>query len=216
LLLEELTHGVKACNSDSYRHLESIIKKIEVPHVKFYLKMAVLPAQFWEVPEHKGEERKQNSHQVGTLVHESFDAAQSFECREDVGLLEAVQNVQGETLYSSCQDSSYHQQSPVCMVDSCTETDETHRYLSYYKDMMEYAQSQDWDTCEVEDELLLECVTRIILAALLKHTGLLPGHNTTYVYVLPFLLSMKNSCLLCNHVRFEVTTVNWISNNHVI
>jgi hypothetical protein len=191
LLVRELTCGAKICNGDSYRHLESIIKKIEVPDVRFYLRMALLPTQFWEVPEHIGKERKQNSHQKETLVRESFDAAQSFECREDVGLQEAVENVQGETLHNNCQDSSYQRQLPVCIADSCTEVDETHKYFCYYKDMMEYAQSQDWDTCEVEDELLLECVTRVVLAALLKHTGLLPGHNAKYVYVLHFFLCLS-------------------------
>ncbi|XP_021933596.1 probable E3 ubiquitin-protein ligase HERC1 isoform X3 [Zootermopsis nevadensis] len=178
MLLRELTHGVKACNDDSYRHLESIIKKIEVPDVRFYLRMALLPTQFWEVPKHVGNERRQILHQEQTLTHESFDAAQSFECREDAGLREAVENVKGECLYNSSQDSNYQQQSPVCIADCCTEIDEAHQYFCYYKDMMEYAQSQDWDTCEVEDGLLLECVTRVVLAALLKHTGLLSGHDT--------------------------------------
>jgi hypothetical protein len=185
-----LTFGAQTCNGDSYRRLESIIAKIEVPDVRIYLRMALLPTQFWEVPEHTGKERRQNLHQKGTtLVHESFDSAQSPVYRENSDLREDTENVQGATLQNSGQDSSYQGQLPVCVVDSHTVTDETQRHFCYYRDMMEHAQSQDWDTCEVEDEPLLECVTRVVLAALLKHTGLLPGYNSKYVYVLHFLES---------------------------
>jgi hypothetical protein len=185
VLLRELTFGAQACNDDSYRYLESIIAKIEVPDVRFYLRMALLPAQFWEAPEPMGKERRQNIHQKGmVLVHESFDAAQSSEYREDGGLREEGENVQGGTLRNNGQNANYQGQLPVCIADSHTVTDETHRHFCYYKDMMEHAQSQDWDTCEVEEEPLLECVTKVVLVALLKHTGLLPGYNIKYVCVL--------------------------------
>lgn len=195
-----MTCGAQTCNDDSYRHLESIIKNIEVPEARFYLRMALLPAHFWEVPEHIGKERRQNPHQNETLANESFDAVRSFEYRENVvGLGEEVENIQGETLHNNSQDSSYQRQLPVHTADSYTETDGTNRYFCYYKDMMEHAQSQDWDTCEVEDEPLLECVTRVVVAALLKHTGLLPGHNTKYVYVLHFL---DLPCKMCACIYF--------------
>ncbi|XP_071450243.1 probable E3 ubiquitin-protein ligase HERC1 [Hetaerina americana] len=42
-----------------------------------------------------------------------------------------------------------------------------------YETMMETAQAEDWDTCEVMDEPLLEKISRLILVTLLKHTGLL-------------------------------------------
>ncbi|XP_068081364.1 probable E3 ubiquitin-protein ligase HERC1 [Anabrus simplex] len=45
--------------------------------------------------------------------------------------------------------------------------------LLLYEDLMEHAQTNDWDTCEVEDEPFLESVTRVMLITLLKHTGLL-------------------------------------------
>ncbi|CAH1796720.1 unnamed protein product [Owenia fusiformis] len=40
-------------------------------------------------------------------------------------------------------------------------------------DMQEYAKCRDWDTCDVTDDPLLETVSRFLLAALLKHCGLL-------------------------------------------
>ncbi|XP_046401290.1 probable E3 ubiquitin-protein ligase HERC1 isoform X2 [Ischnura elegans] len=42
-----------------------------------------------------------------------------------------------------------------------------------YETMMETAQAEDWDTCEVVDEPLLEKISRLMLVTLLKHTGLL-------------------------------------------
>ncbi|KAK7862054.1 hypothetical protein R5R35_011478 [Gryllus longicercus] len=42
-----------------------------------------------------------------------------------------------------------------------------------YEQLLEHAQSHDWDTCEVEDEPLLELLTRVALVTMLKHTGLL-------------------------------------------
>ncbi|XP_049838129.1 LOW QUALITY PROTEIN: probable E3 ubiquitin-protein ligase HERC1 [Schistocerca gregaria] len=42
-----------------------------------------------------------------------------------------------------------------------------------YEDMIEYAQANDWDTCGLESNPVLEAISRILLAALLKHTGLL-------------------------------------------
>lgn len=183
MLLRELTFGAQACDGDSYRHLESIIAKIEIPDVRFYLRSALLPTQVWEVPEPVSKERRQSSLQkVATLVHESFDVAQSSVYREDGSLREEVETVQGGLLRNSGQNSSYQRQLPECIADSHTKKDETHRHFCYYKDMMEYAQAQDWDTCEVEDEPLLECLTRVVLTALLKHTGLLSGYNTKYVY----------------------------------
>lgn len=185
LLLRELTFGAQACDGDSYRHLESIIEKIEVPDVRFYLRRALLPTQFWEVPEPVSKERRQSSLQkVATLVHESFDVAQSSVYRENDNLREEVETVQGGASRNSGQNSSYQRQIPVCVADSHTVTDETHRHFCYYKDMMEYAQAQDWDTCEVEDEPLLECLTRVVLTTLLKHTGLLLRCNTKYVYIM--------------------------------
>jgi hypothetical protein len=187
-----LTFGAQTCNGDSYQRLENIIAKIEIPAVRIYLRMALLPAQFWEVLEPTGKER-QNLHQKGTaLVHESFDVAQSPVYRKDDELREDTENVQGATMQESGDDSSYQKQLAVCVAaDSRTATDETQRHFCYYKDMMEHAQSQDWDTCEVEDEPLLECVTRVVLAAVLKHTGFLPRYNSKYVYVLHFLELFK-------------------------
>lgn len=46
---------------------------------------------------------------------------------------------------------------------------------SIYEDLMEYAQANDLDTCEVESQPLLEMATRLLLATLLKHAGLLTG-----------------------------------------
>lgn len=185
LLLRELTFGALASDGDSYRHLESIIAKIEVRDIRFYLRRALLPTQFWEVPEPVSKERRQSSLQkVTTLVHESFDVAQSSVYREDDNLREEVETVQGGALRNSGQNSSYQRQIPVCVADSHTVTDETHRHFCYYKDMMEYAQAQDWDTCEVEDEPLLECLTRVVLTTLLKHTGLLSGCSTKYVHIM--------------------------------
>jgi hypothetical protein len=188
LLLRELIFGAQACDGDSCRHLESIIAKIEVPDVRFYLRSALLPTQFWEIPEPVNKERRQSSLQkVATLVHESFDAAQSSVYGEDDNLREEVETVQGGASRNSGQDSNYQKPLPACIADNHTMIDETRRHFCYYKDMMEYAQAQDWDTCEVEDEPLLECLTRVVLTALLKHTGLLSGCNTKYVYVLNFL-----------------------------
>lgn len=196
-MVRELTFGAHTCNGDSSRRLESIIAKLEIPDVRIYLRMALLPAQLWEVPEPTGNERRQNLHQKGTtLVHESFDAAQSPLYREDGDLREEMENMQGTTLQDSGEDSSYQGHLPVCVTDSDIVTDETRKHFCYYRDMMEHAQSQDWDTCEVEDEPLLECVTRVVLAALLKHTGLLPGYNSKYVYALHFLELFKKKLLL--------------------
>ncbi|PNF15872.1 hypothetical protein B7P43_G07996 [Cryptotermes secundus] len=179
ILVRELTFGAHTCNGDSSRRLESIIAKLEIPDVRIYLRMALLPAQLWEVAEPTGNEWRQNLHQKGTtLVHESFDAAQSPVYREDGDLREEMENMQGTTLQDSGEDSSYQGHLPVCVTDSDIVTDETRKHFCYYRDMIEHAQSQDWDTCEVEDEPLLECVTRVVLAALLKHTGLLPGYNS--------------------------------------
>lgn len=210
LLVRELTFGAHTCNTDSYRRLESIIAKIEIPDVRIYLRMALLPTQLWEVPEPTGKERRQNFHQKGTtLVHESFDAAQSPVYREDGDLREEIKNMQGATLQDSGEDSSYQGQLPVCVANSHIATDETRRHFCYYRDMMEHAQSQDWDTCEVEDEPLLECVTRVVLAALLKHTGLLPECNSKYVYALHFLeLFQKIYGFMCSiHMHFLICEI---------
>jgi hypothetical protein len=183
-----LTFGAQACDGDSYRHLESIITKIEVPDVRFYLRSALLPTQFWEIPEPISKERRQSSLQkAATLVSESFDAAQSSVYREDDNLREEVETVLGGASRNSGQDSSYQRQLPVCVADNHAVVEDTRRHFCYYKDMMEYAQAQDWDTCEVEDEPLLECLTRVVLTALLKHTGLLSGCNTKYVHLLNLL-----------------------------
>jgi hypothetical protein len=165
-----LTFGAQTCNGDGYRRLENIIAKIEIPDVRIYLRMALLPAQFWEVLEPTGKERH-NLYQKGTaLVRESFDVAQSPVYGKDCELREETENVQ-----ESGDDSS--------VADSHVATDETQRRFCYYRDMMEHAQSQDWDTCEVEGEPLLECVTRVVLAALLKHTGFLPRYNSIFIFL---------------------------------
>jgi hypothetical protein len=204
LLLRELTFGTRTCNGDSYRRLESIIAKIEIPDVRIYLRMALLPAQFWEALEPTGKERRQNLHQKGTtMVHESFDVAQSPVYRKDGDLREETENVHGATLQERDHDSSYQEQLPVCVADSCIVTDETQRHFCYYRDLMEHAQSQDWDTCEVEDEPLLECVTRVVLAALLKHTGFLPGYNSKYVYILQFLELFQNIYCFAYPIHFH-------------
>lgn len=38
--------------------------------------------------------------------------------------------------------------------------------------MEEMASSEDWDTCEVQDDPLLDATTRLLLAALLTHTNI--------------------------------------------
>ena len=53
-------------------------------------------------------------------------------------------------------------------------------HVCHYKDMIEYAQSQDWDTCEIDDEPYLECITCVVLITLLKHTGLLSTCISNY------------------------------------
>jgi hypothetical protein len=185
LLLRELTAGAQATDGDNYRHLESIIAKIEISDIRFYLRSALLATQFWEISEPVNKERRQSSLQkVATLVQEPFDAAGTSVFVEDDNLREEIEAVQGGVSRNSGQDSSYQRQLPVCIADSHKMIDEMHRHFCYYKDMMEYAQAQDWDTCEVEDEPLLGCLTRVILTALLKHTGLLSWCNTKYVYVL--------------------------------
>nr|CAD7438539.1 unnamed protein product [Timema bartmani] len=42
-----------------------------------------------------------------------------------------------------------------------------------YRDLVEYAQSCDWDTCDVVSEVQIEMLMAAVLVALLKHSGLL-------------------------------------------
>ncbi|KAG8223094.1 hypothetical protein J437_LFUL002042, partial [Ladona fulva] len=64
---------------------------------------------------------------------------------------------------------------PTTMVDILDLALTSNSQCLIYETMMEMAQSEDWDTCEVGDELLLEKITRLVLITLLKHTGLLQG-----------------------------------------
>ncbi|CAG7693965.1 unnamed protein product, partial [Allacma fusca] len=50
---------------------------------------------------------------------------------------------------------------------------ETGNVTCLYELMFEHAKSLDWDTCDVQDDLLLDSASRVLLLALLKHTGIL-------------------------------------------
>ncbi|XP_069694063.1 probable E3 ubiquitin-protein ligase HERC1 isoform X1 [Periplaneta americana] len=194
-VVRELTFAAQISSGDSYRHMESIISKIEMPDIRFYLSVALLPSHFWEAVHCVEQERRQNSHQKGVaLTQESTDIKRTSDFKEDTGGREEV-----ETVRSNGQEPGYQGQSLACNVDSQSLAEEAHKHFCFYKDLMEHAQSQDWDTCEVEDEPLLECVTRVVLAALLKHTGLLPAcdiKNTVHpaiweIYFMVFQLRRK-------------------------
>ncbi|KAG8576379.1 hypothetical protein GDO81_009838 [Engystomops pustulosus] len=96
---------------------------------------------------------------------------------------------------------------------------------SLWMSMQDYAISKDWDSASVSNESLLDTVSRFVLAALLKHTGLLaqasgesryqPGKSLAEVFrcvykVRSRLLACKNMELIQTH---SSSRERWASDN---
>ncbi|XP_057693796.1 probable E3 ubiquitin-protein ligase HERC1 isoform X8 [Corythoichthys intestinalis] len=84
---------------------------------------------------------------------------------------------------------------------------------SLWISMQDYAISKDWDNASLSNESLLDTVSRFVLAALLKHTGLLkqahgegrdqPSKSLVEVYRSVFIV--RNRLLACKHMDFIQT-----------
>ncbi|XP_023674598.2 probable E3 ubiquitin-protein ligase HERC1 isoform X1 [Paramormyrops kingsleyae] len=84
---------------------------------------------------------------------------------------------------------------------------------SLWMNMQDYAVSKDWDSATLSNELLLDTVSRFILAALLKHTGLLgqacgegryqPCKSLTEVY--RSVYKVRNRLLACKNMELIQT-----------